>query len=172
MRGDIANVFSIRRSRVPGAVGARTVLRHFTPVAALLVFCVLMGVAASSWATVILPPEGSELNHTHMQFQWMPIDAVLAYQLQVVEDDGRAHRFQRVALVIDVIVGPPEPRVVVTSGLEFDKFYAWRVRGFAGGPLPRGPIHRFRTAALPDYLPEIAITTRSREIEPGLTMFN
>jgi hypothetical protein len=131
------------------------------------------------WAAVILPKEGAELNYLHVPFRWAEVDfsgdPTALYQLILVEDNGSEDPFSGAPVVLNVITsGAEPPRTVVTSGLEFDKAYAWHVRGFLYDPMPWGPTHRFSTIALPDYLPTFPVTIPEGggSIEPGLTLFN
>jgi hypothetical protein len=65
--------------------------------------------------------------------------------------------------------------VVVNTGLQLGKAYAWRVRGIAGAPLEWGSTHRFETQSLPEELPPWTVTLGgggSGLPEPGVTLFN
>ena len=137
------------------------------------IFCLLLGIVTSSWAVVVLPTELSRLNHTHVQFRWLPADAAQSYQLWVVEDNGSADPFEGTPAVVDLLVEGTETTTVVTSGLVFGTNYAWRVRGFDPDALPWGPTRRFRTQHLPSFMPEMNMEFPGNPPpEPGLTMFN
>lgn len=136
-----------------------------------------LGFLSPSVAGVILPAEGSPLNYLHVRFRWEPSeffgDPNALYQLVLVVDNGNEDPFAGAPIVLNLAFPGLDPHeTIVTTGLEFGKDYAWHVRGFLYDPQPWGPTHRFSTVPLPDYVPELAVTSPAGvgEIEPGVTL--
>lgn len=124
------------------------------------------------------PTEGQVLTHIHTRFRWKPIPNIIGkYFLQVVEDNGAPDPFTNNPAVVAMQIQGSDPRVVVKSGLEFGKDYAWRVLALVP-PFPgirtASPTHRFSTLELPDFAPDISITVPpgAGPTQPGLTLFN
>lgn len=146
----------------------------FARIRTLLALAVALLGTATVRAQIVLPPEGDSLKHIHVLFQWPPVLAANSYRLWVVQDDGLSDPFSSGSTVVDTIVDAAEPTLIVKSGLEFGRAYAWRVRGIETDPLPWGPTHRFTTAPLPDSVPAITISSDPQAVgnpEPGLTLF-
>ncbi|MBW2715501.1 MAG: aryl-sulfate sulfotransferase, partial [Deltaproteobacteria bacterium] len=138
--------------------------------AALVTIAILF---ASSSSALVLPPEDITLSQIHVQFEWPAVGGVTGYDLWVVEDDGSPDPFAGAPAVVDVAVGPTEPRAVATSGLAFDTDYAWRARGVdGGGSFAWGSTYRFEIAALPSVLPTFTATTFGGPLQPGFTLIN
>ncbi len=138
----------------------------------LVALVVLQSAVSTLAADVVLPKEGVQLNFIHVPFRWPAIDGANTYQLQVVEDNASSDPFDGVAPVVDIVNPAVEPRVVVKSGLAFDRSYAWRVRGHDGLPMPWGSTRRFGTLALPSDIPTLTVTSGIGQMEPGLTLFD
>jgi hypothetical protein len=130
-----------------------------------------------------LPPEGSSLNRTHVQFRWdtfyerlLRTGPVSAYLLEIVEDQGDDDPFSSGLPVEQINVTGPEPRTVVTSGLRFGASYAWRVQSkLLASPGPAfSEIHRFSTDAPSPLVPEMTLTVPAgaAAVEPGLTCWS
>jgi len=130
-------------------------------------------IAAAPSEALILPPDGIELNHIHVQFEWAAVGGADQYQLIVVVDDGAGDPFAGATPVVDTTVAAAAPRAVVTSSLQFGEDYAWHARAIiSGSPQAWDATHRFTTAVLPAYMPTLSITLGSGTPEPGLTLFN
>jgi hypothetical protein len=149
---------------------------------AVLALLVLLLPVLGASAGEIQPAEGAVLRQIHVEFQWEA--GCSGYQLVVVEDDGSADPFDGAAPVADVLVVGLEPRTVLTSGLAFDRRYAWRVRS-RQSPRPNvamegggtkgswGPTRRFEIARLPDGLPSWTVEEPNpARLEPGLTILD
>jgi hypothetical protein len=141
----------------------------------VLTLLALLLLALPASAGEVQPAEGVVLRQTHVEFRWEI--GCSGYQLAVVEDDGSADPFEGADPVADVRVVGLEPRAVVTSGLAFDKRYAWRVRGRHGngasGNGPWGPTRRFEIAPLPEALPSWIVSEPvPARLQPGLTILD
>ena len=149
----------------------------------LLTLLVLAGVgfpSSSIGRVVDLPADGAELNRTHLQFRWDSLStslrasgqAVDRYRLEIVEDNGSDTPFNGTT-VLEYEVGPSEPRLAVTDGLEFGKSYAWRVRALGpdGSAKRTGETSRFTTIPITPFLPpqSLVVPAGAAPVQPGLT---
>jgi hypothetical protein len=137
----------------------------------IVAFLAVLLLPAASLA-LVLPPEQIQLTQIHVQFEWPVVVGADDHELWVVEDDGSPDPFDGAAAVVDESVGGGTPRAAVTSGLAFDKAYAWRVRGVLGSPLSWGPTHRFDILPLPASFPTFFTTFYGGAVEPGFTLIN
>jgi hypothetical protein len=126
---------------------------------------------------VVRPAEGAELNRLHLRFRWEPFPQHAgAYTLEFVEDDGSAAPFDSGLPVTEVYVPGPQPRAVVTEGLEFGRDYAWRVKGRVGpsGIGKESAVHRFSTLPVHPGVPPMTLVVPpgADPPEPGVTLWS
>ncbi len=123
---------------------------------------------------VLRPAEGAALPYTHVPFRWPSRPGGEdGYRLQIAPDDGSADPFAGAGMELLEEVAPgPEPRLVITEGLEFGRDYAWRV-GTLASAADGAPVHRFRTLPLPAMSFDLqASEPEPGPVQPGVTLFN
>ena len=143
-----------------------------------LVAALSLAAVAPAQTPIIRPADGEALTRIHTRFRWEPMENVLSdYVLTVVEDDGTRDPFLSGTVAVSQQVPNAEPRIVITSGLEFGKSYAWR--GVAQvGPAPGttrfSRTYRFTTQPIPPELPPLTLTVPqgAGPAQPGVTLFN
>jgi hypothetical protein len=126
---------------------------------------------------VARPAEGSSIPYIHVPFRWpAPNGATGGYLLQVVEDGGAPDPFAAAGPdLLELLAPGPEPRLVVTEGLEFGRAYAWRVAPIAAGQegLAAATVRRFRTLPLPPLsFSMVTSEPQTGPVQPGVTLFN
>lgn len=148
------------------------------PIPTLLWLSLLCASAGAQIEDALFPPEYAVLQRTHVRLRWPAVSGLISdYTVLLVEDDGSANPFAGTTPLLVLHAPAEEPRVDITSKLEFGRDYAWRVIGVVGPPpgLRRAsPIHRFTTASLPAWVPNLLVEAPQglAAVSPGVTLFN